>query len=116
MSEVQSLIAEAKHLLADAETEVKDVAEHVDPTQLRVAVHRLELFREHVGQVVADRPKTQESQEPEADVVDELEALTRKDLNAKATELGVDAPDKLANKQAVIDAIRVAEQASDGEE
>ena len=35
--------------------------------------------------------------------------VTRNDLNARAVELGVENPDKLPNKQAVIDAISEAE-------
>jgi hypothetical protein len=42
--------------------------------------------------------------EPEA-----LSKLKRGDLEARAAELGVESPDKLANKQEVIDAIEAAE-------
>lgn len=107
---VSNLIAEAKQLLAKAEHDVKDVIEHVDPTQLRVAVHRLGLFHEHVAQVVADPPELQESEvddEPDVDG-DELATLTRKELNQKAAKLGVEDPAKLPNKDAVIAAIREA--------
>lgn len=43
---------------------------------------------------------------------DDLDGLSRKDLDAKAHAAGVDAPEKLPNKDAVIAAIRQA--ASDG--
>lgn len=40
--------------------------------------------------------------------VDDLEALTREDLNARARELGVEDPEKFQNKAAVIAAIPAA--------
>jgi hypothetical protein len=36
----------------------KRMVEHADPTQLRLAVRRLELFLEHLGNVHAFRPVT----------------------------------------------------------
>jgi hypothetical protein len=36
----------------------------------------------------------------------ELDSLTRDELNARASAAGIDAPESLPNKQAVIDAVR----------
>jgi hypothetical protein len=135
MSEVQVLIDEAKQLLTDfekrareaaseLEVEVEDVLGKIDHTQLRVAVHRLGLFGEHVERVITDfhviaapaaAPEADET--PEADGDDDagaesdedLDALSRKDLNARAALSGVETPEKLPNKLAVIAAIREAE-------
>jgi hypothetical protein len=74
--------------------------EDAESTQLRLGVHRLSMFAEHLDQLATAEP------------VEEPETLTRNDLNAKALEAGVESPEKLANKQAVIDAIQAAEQAS----
>lgn len=101
---VDELIAEAKKLLVKAEADVKDLVERVDPTQLRVAVHRLGLFVEHIGQVQADEPLDQPESEGDRDAED-LNALTRDELNERAETAGVYAPEKLPNKGAVIDAI-----------
>lgn len=54
-------------------------------------------------------------QEPE-DGPDELERLKRAELDKKAAELGVEAPDDLPNKGAVIDAIRAANSAANSAE
>ena len=51
-----------------------------------------------------DSAAGEEGQEEQVD----LEALTRSELNELATQLGVGEPDKLANKDTVIDAIRAA--------
>ena len=45
---------------------------------------------------------------PESDLIE----LTRADLNAKATELGVEQPERLPNKDAVLTAIANAESAA----
>lgn len=50
----EKLIAEAKTLLARAENGLKTI-EHAEPTQLRLAVHRLHLFLEQHG--IAEEPE-----------------------------------------------------------
>lgn len=121
MPAVKELIAEAKDLLAQAENDVEKIEERVDPTQLGVAVHRLRLFIEHVGQIHADEPVRKARDEDEAasddDGSEDLDSLTRKQLDKLAGAEGVNEPEKLANKQAVIDAILEHRQAAgDGEE
>lgn len=112
MSEVRALITEAHDLLVAAEDAVihhPDV--EPDATQLRIVVNRLHMFADQHATAIehATAPQEPESAaeaaaEPEPD--EDLDALTRKQLNQKATDVGVDAPDKLATKAAVIAAIR----------
>jgi hypothetical protein len=45
---IDELVVEAKALLGKVEEEIKQV-EHADETQLRIAVSRLRLFREHLA-------------------------------------------------------------------
>jgi hypothetical protein len=71
--------------------------ERAEPTQLRLAVHRLGMFAEHLDQLIA-------TSEPDAS------ALSRRELNDQAAGAGVEAPEKLPNKRAVADAIQAAEQ------
>ncbi len=49
---------------------------------------------------------------PAPDPVPDLTAMTRDELDAMAAGLGIDAPDKLPNKAAVIDAITAVKEAS----
>jgi hypothetical protein len=101
MSEVQDLVARAEELVEHAAEVVKDKVE-ADATQLRIAVRRLELFIEaHVQPEPAPAPVADAD-----DDEDELESLTRDELNDHAESVGVESPDKLPNKGAVIDAIR----------
>lgn len=44
---------------------------------------------------------------------DDLDSKTRPELNELAASLGIEDPDKLANKGAVVDAIRAAQEAAD---
>lgn len=102
--EATDLIAEAKELLSKAEDTIENVPQ-AEPTQLRIAVSRIRLFVEqHAGSTpAAAAPETAESDE-------DLHSLTREELNDRAEAAGVDAPDKLPNKGAVIDAILDAEE------
>lgn len=72
--------------------------EHAEPTQLRVAAHRLGMFIEHLEQLKVNH-------QPAAT---DLAELSRTNLNAKALEHGIEEPHKLPNKQAVLDAIHAA--------
>lgn len=111
---LDELIAKAKALIEEAETKLKGIAA-ADETQLRVAVQRLELFVEHLRQVIAD-PPTPAPAEDESGEDEDLDALSRADLNAHAVAVGVEAPDKLPNKGAVIDAIQaVSDPAAEDE-
>jgi hypothetical protein len=57
--------------------------------------------------------KTSGADVPEADVVDgPTTDMSREELNAMATAEGVEAPDQLANKQAVVDAITAQRNAT----
>jgi hypothetical protein len=77
--------------------------EQAEPTQLRLAVHRLGMFAEHLDQLIAAS-------------VEEPGMLSRKDLNTQALEAGVEAPGKMPNKQAVLAAIQAAEAQAPTEE
>lgn len=102
--EATDLIAEAKELLSKAEETVKNV-EHAEPTQLRIAVSRIRLFIEqHAGHAPA--PAEAESAD---DGAEDLDSLTRDELNERAEAAGVEDAAKLPNKGAVIDAIHEAE-------
>ena len=127
MSEVQVLKDEAERLLADLEkrttaaasaleVDLEDLLVKIDHTQLRVAVHRLGLFAEHVERVIidfvkptADTAEDEVSDNEAAAAPEDLDGLSRADLNDRAEQAGVEHPDKLPNKQAVIDAIRESE-------
>jgi hypothetical protein len=108
--EATDLIAEAKELLAKAEETIKNL-EHAEAGQLRIVVARLRVFVEqHAGH--ASAPVEPETAEP-ADEDEDLESLTRDELNERAEAAGVQDADKLPNKGAVIDAIRAAEPADE---
>lgn len=51
----------------------------------------------------------QTTDESQGEHSEDLDALNRDQLNERAAELGIDEPAKLANKGAVIDAIRAAQ-------
>lgn len=69
MPEVQNLIAEAKQLLAKAE---KDLVEHADATQIRLAVKRLEMFIEHLAQLHPVQPVPASEPEPPAESAEDV--------------------------------------------
>lgn len=60
------LVAEAKKLIAEVEQVVKAV-EHAEPTQLRIAVRRLELFLEQLVGAVPKASEPQVEEEPEVE-------------------------------------------------
>lgn len=106
--EATDLIAEAKELLSKAEDTIENVPQ-AEPTQLRIAVSRIRLFVEqHSGSsaAAAAAPEATEADDEE----ENLHSLTREELNERAEAAGVDAPDKLPNKGAVVDAILAAEE------
>lgn len=139
VAEIEKLVTEAQEILERVAEHTVQVGEEIvrtiehdfaDPTQLRVAVHRLGLFEQHLDTLKADEPVRQERMATEADEdgmvsatvktiagAESLRDMTRADLNDRAETLGVDDPDSLPNKQAVIDAIREAdERAESGDE
>jgi hypothetical protein len=59
----EKLIAEAKTLLARAENGLKTI-ESAEPTQLRLAVHRLHLFLEQHG-ITEDAEPVEPAKDPE---------------------------------------------------
>jgi hypothetical protein len=75
--------------------------EQAEPTQLRLAVHRLGMFAEHLDQLAAM---------PAAIPDDSGMLPSRKELNAQALAAGMEAPEKLPNKQALADAIQAVGQ------
>lgn len=93
MSQVAELIQECKAHLAEIEKDTERLVD-ADATQLRLAAKRLEMFVEHLGSLPAAEPAI---------------GPTRRELNEQAVALGVESPDKLPNKAAVIDAIQVAQ-------
>lgn len=78
MSHVKDLIAQAREHLAVLEGEAEAVLERAEPTQLRVAVHRLGLFVEHLagvgGHAVSEPAPVPEPAAPEPEIVAEAEA------------------------------------------
>ena len=74
------------------------------------------LTKEDIGFLQARRAYLTESEQKEyADILSvkltelTLDDMVRKDLEAKALELGIENPDKLPNRQAIIDAIRAVQ-------
>lgn len=112
MSQVTELIAECKEHLSALEQHASERLHAADPTQLRIAAQRLGLFADVVQAsaeaVPVPEPEPEPVPQPEP-AAENLSALTRPDLDAHAAQAGVEAPEKLPNKDAVIAAI--AEQA-----
>lgn len=64
----------------------------------------------HRGEIalVPDDPKSTPDVSAEDELAKELAALNRKELDERAEQAGVEEPEKLPNKQAVIDAVLAA--------
>jgi hypothetical protein len=65
------------------------------------------------GKIAGKRPsKKANADDVDGDLREQLKSYSREELNAAATQLGVDAPEALQNKAAVVDAIVAAKNAA----
>lgn len=84
----------------------------LDSQLLEVAIGMLagtaKISIEEAAEQIAQANDVIHADEAETKSVPDLSAMTRDELDVMATDLGVDAPDKLPNKAAVIDAITAA--------
>ena len=62
--------------------------------------------REEYADIINADYSGQASEEPKVPGEPKLEDLSREELDAKASELGIDKPEELPNKKAVIEAIK----------
>ena len=116
MSRATDLIAECKAALVEVENAIlefehdaeSEIGHWTDLAQLEIATNRLGILRDALRDRQVDRAAAGATvADPESEDSDEdLDKLSRKDLNAKAQELGIEGASKLANKDAVIAAIR----------
>jgi len=67
------------------------------------------------GKVAGRRPSKKADDDGDGDLADQLKGYSRDELNAAAKELGVEAPEALQNKAAVVDAIVAAKNAQGDE-